>query len=90
VICYPYPPTDVDRYMHQVAAEMDRRKTFNQAPVGVYFGRPGAPARMRRTLNYQPLREPATAGEVLPLRTESRPANGRRREENAGIPHLSE
>lgn len=44
VVRYPYLSTDVDRYMHQVAVEMGRGGTFNQAPVGVYFGRPGAEA----------------------------------------------
>jgi len=37
-------PTDVDRYMREVATEMGRGETFNQAPVGVYFGRPGVEA----------------------------------------------
>jgi cholesterol oxidase len=41
---YPYLPTDVDRYMHQVATEMGRGETFSKAPVGVYFGRPGVEA----------------------------------------------
>ena len=41
---YPYMPTDVDRVMHQVATEMGRAETFNKAPVGVYFGRPGVEA----------------------------------------------
>jgi len=41
VVRYPYQPTDVDRYMQQVAVEMGRGETFNKAPVGVYFGRPG-------------------------------------------------
>src|SRR5690348_6131297 len=41
VVRYPYMPTDTDRYIRQVAAEMGRAETFNQAPVGVYFGRPG-------------------------------------------------
>ena len=44
VVRYPYMPTDVDRYMHQVAIEMGRGETFNKAPVGVYFGRPGVEA----------------------------------------------
>jgi cholesterol oxidase len=44
VVRYPYMPTDVDRYMHQVATEMGRGETFNKAPVGVYFGRPGVEA----------------------------------------------
>ncbi|TPL11495.1 GMC family oxidoreductase [Mesorhizobium sp. B2-4-14] len=41
VVRYPYMPTDVDRYMQQVATEMGRGETFNKTPVGVYFGRPG-------------------------------------------------
>lgn len=41
VIRYPYMPTDVDRYMLQVATEMGRAESFNKAPVGVYFGSPG-------------------------------------------------
>jgi cholesterol oxidase len=41
---YPYMATDVDRYIQQVAIEMGRGETFNKAPVGVYFGRPGVEA----------------------------------------------
>ena len=44
VVRYPYLPTDVDRYMQQVATEMGRGETFNKTPVGVYFGRPGVEA----------------------------------------------
>jgi cholesterol oxidase len=44
VVRYPYMPTDVDRTMQQVAIEMGRGETFNKAPVGVYFGRPGVEA----------------------------------------------
>ena len=44
VVRYPYMPTDVDRSMRQVAIEMGRGQSFNQAPVGVYFGRPGVEA----------------------------------------------
>ena len=44
VVRYPYLPTDVDRYMKDVATEMGRGETFNKTPVGVYFGRPGAEA----------------------------------------------
>jgi cholesterol oxidase len=44
VVRYPYMPTDVDRYMHQVAIEMGRGESFNKAPVGVYFGSPGVEA----------------------------------------------
>ena len=44
VVRNPYMPTDVDRYMQQVATEMGRGDTFNKAPVGVYFGRPGVEA----------------------------------------------
>jgi len=41
VVRYPYMPTDVDRYIQQVAIEIGRGETFNKAPVGVYFGSPG-------------------------------------------------
>lgn len=44
VVRYPYLPTDVDRYMQQVALDMDVGQTFNKAPVGVYFGSPGVEA----------------------------------------------
>ena len=44
VVRYPYMPTDVDRYMQQVAIEMGVSQTFNKAPVGVYFGSPGVDA----------------------------------------------
>ncbi len=44
VVRYPYMPTDVDRYMQQVAIEMGNGETFNKAPVGVYFGSPGVEA----------------------------------------------
>ena len=44
VVRYPYMPTDVDRYMQQVAIEMGRGESFNKTPVGVYFGRPGVEA----------------------------------------------
>ena len=44
VVRYPYLPTDVDRYMKDVAIEMGRGETFNKTPVGVYFGRPGVEA----------------------------------------------
>jgi cholesterol oxidase len=44
VVRYPYLPTDVDRYMRTVATEMGRGETFNQAPVGLWFGRPGVEA----------------------------------------------
>jgi cholesterol oxidase len=44
VVRYPYMPTDVDRYMRQVAVDMGKGETFNKAPVGVYFGRPGVEA----------------------------------------------
>jgi cholesterol oxidase len=44
VVRYPYMPTDVDRYMQKVAIEMGRGESFNKAPVGVYFGRPGVEA----------------------------------------------
>jgi len=44
VVRYPYMPTDVDRYLQQVAIEMGRGESFNKAPVGVYFGSPGVEA----------------------------------------------
>ena len=44
VVRYPYMPTDVDRYLQQVATEMGRGETFNKAPVGVFFGSPGVEA----------------------------------------------
>jgi cholesterol oxidase len=44
VVRYPYMPTDVDRYMHEVATDMGQGSTFNKAPVGVYFGTPGVEA----------------------------------------------
>lgn len=44
VVRYPYMPTDLDRYMQQVAIDMGNGKSFNKAPVGVYFGSPGAEA----------------------------------------------
>ena len=44
VVRYPYMPTDVDRYLQQVATEMGRGESFNRAPVGVYFGTPGVEA----------------------------------------------
>ena len=44
VVRYPYMPTDVDRHIQQVAIEMGRGKSFNKAPVGVYFGSPGVEA----------------------------------------------
>src|SRR5215470_11192360 len=44
VVRYPYMPTDVDRYIRQVAIDMGRGESFNKAPVGVYFGKPGMEA----------------------------------------------
>ena len=44
VVRYPYMPTDIDRYLQQVAVDMGKGETFNKAPVGVYFGRPGVEA----------------------------------------------
>jgi cholesterol oxidase len=44
VVRYPYMPTDVDRYLQQVAIEIGKGETFNKAPVGVYFGHPGVEA----------------------------------------------
>jgi cholesterol oxidase len=44
VVRYPYLPTDADRALQQVAIAMGRGESFNKAPVGVYFGRPGVEA----------------------------------------------
>ena len=44
VVRIPYMPTDVDRYMQQVAIDMGKGESFNKAPVGVYFGSPGVEA----------------------------------------------
>jgi cholesterol oxidase len=44
VVRYPYMPTDVDRMLRDVAADMGMAKSFNKAPVGVYFGTPGVEA----------------------------------------------
>lgn len=41
VVRVPFMLTDVDRHMRAVAQEMGVGHTFNRAPVGVYFGRPG-------------------------------------------------
>src|SRR3954453_6667081 len=41
---YPYMPTDVDRAIRRVALDIGREETFNQAPVGVFFGTPGVEA----------------------------------------------
>jgi cholesterol oxidase len=44
VVPIPYMDTQIDRLMREVADEMGRGKTFNKAPVGVYFGTPGVEA----------------------------------------------
>src|SRR5215813_7491291 len=44
VVRVPYMPTDVDRYMQQVAIDMGRGESFNKALVGVYYGSPGVEA----------------------------------------------
>jgi cholesterol oxidase len=44
VVRVPYMPTDVDRYLQQVAVDMGRGESFNKAPVGVYYGSPGVEA----------------------------------------------
>jgi cholesterol oxidase len=41
VVRYPYMPTDVDRLLRDVAADMGVSHSFNKTPVGVYFGTPG-------------------------------------------------
>jgi cholesterol oxidase len=37
VVRVPYMPTDVDRYMQQVAIDVGKGESFNRAPVGVYY-----------------------------------------------------
>jgi cholesterol oxidase len=44
VVRFPYMETDVDRLCHEVAIDMGVPKSFNKAPVGVYFGTPGVEA----------------------------------------------
>ncbi|WP_105567485.1 GMC oxidoreductase [Microbacterium halophytorum] len=44
VVRVPYLPTDVDRYMQKAAQALGHGETFNRAPVGVYFGKPGVEA----------------------------------------------
>jgi cholesterol oxidase len=44
VVRVPYMPTDVDRYMQQVAIDIGKGESFNKAPVGVYYGSPGVEA----------------------------------------------
>jgi cholesterol oxidase len=44
VMRVPYMDTDVDRLCRDVAADMGVPKSFNKAPVGVYFGTPGVEA----------------------------------------------
>ena len=44
VVRVPYMDTMVDRLMRDVAADMGNAKSFNKAPVGVYFGTPGVEA----------------------------------------------
>ena len=47
-----------------------------------------ASAKIRRTLNHQPLREPATVDDVLTLPTSPDQPTTERREKNDGAPHL--
>jgi cholesterol oxidase len=44
VVRVPYMDTQVDRLCRDVAAEMGVPKSYNRAPVGVYFGSPGVEA----------------------------------------------
>jgi cholesterol oxidase len=41
VVRVPYMDTQVDRLCREVAADMGVPKSYNKAPVGVYFGTPG-------------------------------------------------
>jgi cholesterol oxidase len=44
VVRVPYMDTQVDRLCRDVAADMGVPKSYNKAPVGVYFGTPGVEA----------------------------------------------
>jgi cholesterol oxidase len=44
VMRVPYMDTEVDRLMREVAQEMGKKKSYNRAPVGVYFGTPDVEA----------------------------------------------
>jgi cholesterol oxidase len=44
VVRVPYMPTDVDRYMQQVAIDMGKGESFNKTPAGVYYRSPGVEA----------------------------------------------
>jgi cholesterol oxidase len=44
VVRVPYMDTQVDRLMREVAADMGKSKSYNRAPVGVYFGTPDVEA----------------------------------------------
>ena len=44
VVRVPYMDTQVDRFMREVAQDMGQSKSYNRAPVGVYFGTPGVEA----------------------------------------------
>jgi cholesterol oxidase len=44
VVQIPYMDTQLDRLLREVAGEKGRGKTYNKAPVGVYFGTPGIEA----------------------------------------------
>jgi cholesterol oxidase len=44
VVRVPYMDTAADRLMREVATEMGVPKSYNRAPVGVYFGEPGVEA----------------------------------------------
>lgn len=37
----PYQPNDIDRLLHKAAKNLGRGASFNKAPAGVYFGKPG-------------------------------------------------
>jgi cholesterol oxidase len=44
VVRVPYMDTQVDRLLRDVAQDMGQSKSYNRAPVGVYFGTPGVEA----------------------------------------------
>jgi cholesterol oxidase len=44
VVRVPYMDTQMDRLMREVAEDMGKSKSYNRAPVGVYFGTPDVEA----------------------------------------------
>jgi len=44
VVRVPYMDTQVDRFAREIAKDMGNEKSYNKAPVGVYFGTPNVEA----------------------------------------------